>query len=123
MQDAIMLLKQDRSDGSRAVETGRGVGGKEGSFPLPGSSPAGWEAQRGEPHQSAVMPSEEVTARSATALECVRWSPCIRQNRAQTLPSLPWALDPAAQAIILRMFPGLRLDGWETKNTTRHAHI
>ena len=27
-------------------------------------------------YQSAVMPSLEVTARSATTCECVRWSPC-----------------------------------------------
>jgi hypothetical protein len=31
---------------------------------------SGWKG-----YQSAVMPSEEVTARSATTCECVRWSP------------------------------------------------
>lgn len=32
---------------------------------------SGWKG-----YQSAVMPSDDVTARSATTCECVRWSPC-----------------------------------------------
>ena len=56
-----------------------------------GPSAQGCQSWAGRAHQSAVMPSDDVTARSATTCECVRWSPCSKHQAVNVRSAEPGA--------------------------------